>query len=154
MNINRGKQFEIKVREDFLKLPDTSIDRLYDQVSGMYGVRNICDFIAYHYPNIFYLEVKSHKGNTFPFTNLSQYDKLKNKVGIMGIRVGVILWFIDHSKVIYVPISTITKMKEDGKKSINIKDIETYNIKEIPSTEKRVFMDSNYSVLFDLQEGE
>lgn len=154
MNINRGKQFEQKFREDFLKIPGVSLDRLYDQVSGMYGVRNICDFIVYHYPNIFYLELKSHIGNTFPLSNLSQFDKLLTKTGIGGVRVGVIIWFIDHDKIYYVPISTIKKMKDDGKKSVNIKDIDTYRIIDIPSNKKRVFLDSDYSVLFNLQEGE
>ena len=154
MNINRGKQFEAKFREDFLKISDVSIDRLYDQVSGMYGVRNICDFIVYHYPNMFYIELKSHLGNTFPLSNLKQYEKLVTKVGINGVRVGAIIWFIDHDKVYYVPISTITQMKQDGKKSINVKDIDTYRIIEIPSIKKRVFLDSDYTVLFNLEENE
>ena len=108
MNINRGKQFEVKFKEDFLRISGVSIDRLYDQVSGMYGVRNICDFIAYHYPNMFYIELKSHAGNTFPFSNLKQYEKLYPKVGIPGVRVGVILWFTEHDKIYYIPLSTIT----------------------------------------------
>lgn len=154
MNINRGKQFEQKFREDFLKIPGVSLDRLYDQVSGKRGVKNISDFIGYYYPNIFYLELKSHRGNTFPLSNLSQYDKLLPKVGINGARVGVVIWFIDHDKIYYVPISTIKKMKDDGKKSVSIKDIGTYRIIDIPSNKKRVFLDSDYSVLFNLQEGE
>ena len=156
MATNKGKQFEQKMKSDWLLLPDVSIDRLYDQVSGYKTISNISDFIGYHYPNIFYLECKSHEGNTFPLSNLSQYDKLKEKVGIHGVRVGVIIWFISHDKVVYVPISTITKMKEDNKKSVNIKDLNdgTYRIIEIPSTKKRVFLDSDYSVLFDLAENE
>ena len=45
-------------------------------------------------------------------------------------------------------------MMKDGKKSINVKDIDTYRIIDIPSVKKRVFLDSDYTVLFDLQEGE
>lgn len=47
-------------------------------------------------------------------------------------------------------------MKEDGKKSINIKYLETqeYKIYEIPSKKLRVFMESDYSVLMNLKEGE
>ena len=156
MTPNLGKQFEKKVKEDLLKIQDMSVDRIYDQVSGMYGVRNICDFIAYHFPNIFYLEIKSHKGNTFPLENLTQYDKLCSKVGINGVRVGVILWYIDHKQVVYIPIQTITKMKQEGKKSVNIKDLndDHYRIVSIPSVEKRVYLDSDYTVLFGLQEGD
>ena len=47
-------------------------------------------------------------------------------------------------------------MKNDGLKSINIKttDKKLYNIIEIPSVKKRVFMDSDYRCLADLKEGE
>ena len=114
------------------------------------------DFIGYHYPTILYLECKSILGNTFPLANLTQYDKLKEKVGIHGVRAGVILWFRDHDRVCYVPISTVTKLKEDGKKSVNVKylDDKSYNIIEIPSVKKRVFLDCNYSILTTLKDGE
>ena len=137
-------------------MPDPSIDRLYDTKNGFKAIVNISDFIGYSYPNIFYLECKSHLVNTFPLANLTQYDKLITKVGIKGVRVGVILWFIDHDRVCYVPISTITKMKADDKKSVNVKmlDDKSYNIVEIPSVKKRVFLDSDYSCLLNLKEGE
>lgn len=153
---NYGKAFEQKFKADFSKLPDVSIDRIYDSVSGYKTISNISDFIAYHYPNIFYCECKSHLGNTFPLSNLTQYDKLKEKVGIKGVRVGVIIWFIDHKRVCYVPISTITMMKKDNKKSVNVKmlDNNDYNIIEVPSIPKRVFCDSDYSILFNLKDGE
>ena len=157
MATNRGKQFEAKLKADFLKtVPNSTIDRLYDSVSGFKAISNISDFIAYKKPCIYYLECKSHLGNTFPLVNLTQYEKLKVKVGIPGVRAGVIIWFIDHDRVIYVPISTITKLKEDGKKSVNINNIEKegYKILNIPSVKKRVFLDSDYSVLEQLKDGE
>ena len=66
------------------------------------------------------------------------------------------LWFIDHDKVCYVPISTITQLKKDDKKSVNVKMLQdkSYNIIEIPSVKKRVFLDSDYSILADLKDGE
>lgn len=157
MSNNKGKAFEAKFKADFLKTVEGStIDRLYDTTNGYKTISNISDFIGYCYPNIFYLECKSHEGNTFPFHNLTQYEKLKCKVGIRGVRVGVVLWFRDHDKVLYVPISSITKMMEDGKKSINIKMLEekVYNIIDIPSEKKRVFLDSDYSCLTKLEDGE
>lgn len=157
MAFNYGKQFEKKFYEDFKKsFPDGTIDRLRDNMSGYLNISNISDFIGYNYPNIFYLECKSCLGNTFPFSDLTQYDKLKYKVGIKGTRVGVVIWFREHDEVLYVPISTITKMMEDNKKSINILKSreEGYRIITIPSVKKRVFLDSNYSCLQELQEGE
>lgn len=155
MAVNKGKAWEAKFKTDFMKsFPNGSIDRLYDPVGGYYGINNICDFIGYEWPNIYYLELKSHKGNTFPFTCLPQYDKLTSKVGIKGVRAGVVLWFIDHDQVIYAPISTITKMKEDGKKSINVKELDDYHLIKLPGQKKRVFVECDYRVLKDLDEGD
>ena len=153
----KGKKFEDKFKEDFKKsFPGGTIDRLYDQVSGYKAISNISDFIGYNYPLIFYLECKSHKGNTFPLENLTQYDKLVKKVGIHGVRAGVVIWYIEKDRVIYVPINTITKMKQDNKKSVNIRTIDEdgYKYYEIPSVKKRVYMDSDYSVLKDTEEGD
>lgn len=156
MSDNYGKNFEVKFKKDFLKsFSNSTIDRIYDTVNGLYGVSNICDFIGYSYPNIFYLECKTHKGASIPFDNITQYSKLIQKVGIHGVRAGVVLWLYEKDKVYYIPISTIKKMKEDGKKSVGIKAVEEgYNIKEIPSVKKRVFMDSDYSCLMNLVDGE
>lgn len=156
MATNYGKAWEQKIKEDLLKLGDVSVDRIHDSMSGYKTISNVSDFIAYKEPNIFYLEAKSCKGNTFPLTNLTQYDKLKEKVGIPGVRAGVLLWFIEHDKVAYVPLSTFTKLKEDGKKSVNVKMLGTdeYNIKVIPGVKKRVFIDCDYTPLTELKDGE
>ena len=157
MSVNRGKQFESKFKEDWVRtVPESSIDRIYDVVSGKKTISNISDFVGYKYPNIFYLECKSTAENTFNFAKLTQYDKLVKKVGIKGVRAGVIIWFIKHDRVIYVPIKTITKMKEDGLKSVNIREIDAteYRFFNIPSTTLRVFLESDYSCLLETEEGD
>ena len=40
-------------------------------------------------------------------------------------------------------------MKKDGLKSINIKTYETYEHIDIPSIKRRVFMDSDYTIMFE-----
>lgn len=150
---NLGKQFELKFKEDFSKIPESTIDRIYDVTTGYKSISNVCDFICYKYPNIFYIECKSHKGASFPFVNLTQYSKLKDKVEIKGVRAGVILWLYEKDLVLYVPISTISQMMTDGKKSVGIRDLDKYNIIKIPSIKKRVFMDSDYSILLNMPEG-
>ena len=154
MPINRGKQFELKFKEDFSKLQDNSIDRLYDVMNGYKNIKQVADFIGYLYPNIFYLEIKSHAGASIPFANITQYDNLNKKVGIKGVRSGIVLWLYDKDKVYYIPTSTITQMKNDGEKSVGIRHINKYRMIEIPSIKKRVFMDSDYSILKTLNEGE
>ena len=42
---NYGKEFEKKVKEDFLEVGDNSIDRLTDSMSRFKAVRNISDII-------------------------------------------------------------------------------------------------------------
>lgn len=153
---NRGKQFEDKFKEDWKRTVSKCIDRIYDSMSGMKSVSNISDFIGYKKPHIFYLECKSTRENTFNFHKLTQYDKLTEKVGIPGVRTGVVIWFIEHDRVVYVPIKTITKMKEDGLKSVNIRNIDAtdYKFYNIPSRKLRVFMESDYSILMNTEEGE
>lgn len=88
---NLGKRFEIRFLKDFSKIENISIDRLKDPM-GMYrNVKNICDFIAYKYPYIYYIETKSKKGNTYPLSSLTQYDDLIEKKGIKGIAKVVII---------------------------------------------------------------
>jgi hypothetical protein len=151
---NYGKEFEAKFKEDFLKLENSTIDRLYDVTTGYKSITQVADYIGYVYPNIFYCECKSHKGASIPVGNITQYDKLKNKIGIPGVRAGVILWLTEKDKVLYIPMSTVKQLKEQGEKSIGIRHLGLYNIKEIPSIKKRVFMDSDYSILLNLEDGE
>lgn len=154
MAINRGKQFEAKVKLDLDKIPGISFDRIYDTQSGYKNVSNICDILAYKYPYQFYLEVKSHKGNTFPLTCLTQYKKLIKKHGIRGTRAGVILWLIDHDVVLYIPISTFYKLYKDDKKSFNFKMIgdERYKSILIPSRKLRTFLECDYSILWTFED--
>lgn len=154
MSKNYGKEFEQKFKEDFLKLEDSTIDRLYDTMNGYKSIKQVSDFIGYVFPNIFYIECKSHRGASIPMGNITQYDKLKEKIGIKGVRAGVILWLVDKDKVMYIPMSTVKQLKEQGEKSIGIRHLEDYNIIEIPSVKKRVFMDSDYTILKSLKEGE
>ena len=154
--VNRGKSFEQRFKTDFERIPNSLCIRLPDQMSGYKGSgQNICDYICYNYPNQFFIECKSHKGASIPFDKISQYDKMKDVVGIKGVRAGVVLWLYDKDKVFYIPISTITEMKKDDKKSVGLKAVEEgYNIIEIPSEKLRTFMKSDYSCLMNLKDGE
>ena len=133
-NVSRGKQFEAKVKEDLLLLGDVSLERLPDQMSGHRGSKNPCDYLFYMYPNMYYLECKTTHENTFPISGLTQYDNLMERQGRRGVRSGVLIWFIKHDKIVYVPVKTFKQLKDEGKKSVNIKMLGTneYKIVEIP----------------------
>lgn len=154
---NLGKAWEERFKQDWkTSFPGGTLDRLYDPMGGMQGVHNVSDFIGYVYPNIFYLECKSHKKKSFPFAALSQYDKLVGKVGIKGVRAGVVLWMIDLDEIYYVPISTITKIKNAGIKSFNpyTLDRTDYKFYDVPAEKLRVFSKCDWSFLSQLLEGE
>jgi penicillin-binding protein-related factor A (putative recombinase) len=142
--VNRGKDFESAVRKSFERISDVSIDRINDNMSGFKGVAGICDFIIYKYPFQLYLECKSCYGNTLNFHNITdnQWNGLKEKTDVFGVKAGVMIWFIDHDTTIYVPIQTLIEMKADGLKSFNINsDITRWAYKEIAGIKRRVLFD-------------
>ena len=151
MALNLGKKFEQQVKKDLERcFPYSFVLRLPDQQSGYYGTsQNICDFILFTTGRLFLLECKSHKGKSFPISNLTQFGKLQKYKDIKGLGAGVIIWFTDYDKVIYVPIQTFIQCVDEGKKSISIKDAEEhkYVIYELNSEKKRTFLQTDYSIL-------
>lgn len=151
--VNRGKQFEsIFMRDWKISFPHGFIFRLKDDVSGLkYAAGNPCDFICYNYPLLFLIETKTTHGNTFPFTSFPQYERLLSFKGIPGVVVGVVIWFVDKDKLIFVPIEICERIKLSGAKSINIRsDIGVYpEIVDISFTKQRVFLKGNYTDIFN-----
>ena len=149
---DRGKKFEAQFAQDWSNTFINSFGyRLHDQVTG-YKItsRNPCDFICYKFPYLYLLEIKSHEGNTFPFSAFRQYEEMIKYKDITGAKVGVILWFVDHdSCIVYIPIRTFIKLKEEGKKSFNVKMINdpNYDCLLLPSKKLRTFYKTDYSVL-------
>ena len=151
--MNRGKKFENRFKTDWVEsVKDSFIYRLNDQMSGYLGSSNVCDFICYKYPNIFLIDTKSIQGNTLPFSDLRQYDQMLEYKNIKGVRVGFVVWFVDHDKVLWIPVQTMEKIQKEGLKSYNIRKMfgnDDYPILEIPSYKLRTFMKSNYSELIN-----
>ena len=147
---NKGKLFEKHFKSDWEKaFPGTFIYRLQDSMGGYRGISNICDFICYQNNKLYLIECKKHKGNTLPWSAFSQAERLIPYKDYTNVYPGVVVWFEDHNKVIWINIEEIERMKLDGKKSVNIKMLEeeSYNILEIPSVMQRTFMSSDYSVM-------
>lgn len=154
---NHGKQFEERFKKDWrATFPNSILIRVPDQVSRYKNAsKNICDFIGYHKGRFYLLECKSHKGVSIPFDNISQYELMKDYCGMEGVRVGVILWLYEKDLEFYIPIATIKQLKAEGKKSVGLKAYnDGYNIKLIPTKKKRVFLEADYSILVNLEEGE
>ena len=145
---NLGKKFEDVIKESFLKVPGVSIDRLRDAPRKMKNVDNPSDFIVYKYPHEIYVECKSHKGNTLPFSCIreEQIKGMTEKAKIEGVKAGVIVWFIDHDLTVWIPINEIVFWRDIGNKSINIKNIQDKHIERIKhiviqGKKKRIYYD-------------
>lgn len=149
--MNRGKDFEQKFKEQMQAGFD--ITRLADNTAGYMGGRNICDFIAYFYPFLFYFELKTTKGNTLPFSNITQnqFEGLIEKEQVEGVGAGIVVWYLEHDKTYFVSAGLLKQLKAEGRKSLNIKEIrnrasrfeigEYFKCFEIQGTKKRVFFD-------------
>lgn len=157
-----GKKFE----QDFIKSlkgrEEVSIDRLYDTAFGFSGVANICDLIVYRYPIQVYLELKSVTDNVLDIGNIlegkfrnisqTQYEGLLGKTKYRGVHAGIVVEYRMEKRDCdrlhyYIPIKEIRKMAEDGRKSINQKNIDTYDTIEIYSEKIRTRYSHNINLL-------
>lgn len=147
MGENLGKKFENVIKTAFEKVDGVSIDRLHDQTTGFKGSSNICDFIVYKEPYEYYIECKSVHGNTLPFSNITetQWNGLLKKSKIEGVFAGVICWWTDKDKTVFIPIQTLELMKTVGMKSVRYDVIDDCDgdtdMIEIKGKKKRVFFD-------------
>jgi len=154
MKVSRGKDFEEKFREQLEGLENISVDRFPDPMTGFLGVRNICDFGVYEYPFQYYIECKAFSGNTLNFKSgitENQWSGLTKKNQIKGVTAGILIWFIDYDKTVFVPIEILENRRQIGFKSLNIKEIledDLFYI-EMKGRKKRVFFDYDIKGFMD-----
>lgn len=148
---SRGKKFEDRFRADWQEsVPDSLCYRLYDTMGGFKSIANVGDFICYKYPSLFIVDCKSIQGNTLPFSDLRQYNQMLEYKNIKGIHIGFVVWFVDHDKVLWIPVQTMEKIEKEGLKSYNIRKMygdTNYPILDISSYKMRTYMKSDYSGL-------
>ena len=147
MSKNRGKKFEDVIKQSFLEVDGVDITRLRDAPRKMKNVDNPSDFIVYKKPYEIDVECKSHKGNTLPFSCIreEQITGMLEKSKIEGVLAGVIVWFIDHDKTLWLPIKSVEWLMFSGDKSLNIKHFDGYlewhKGIEIQGKKKRIYFD-------------
>lgn len=140
---SRGKQFEKEIRSAFEMVNGVSIDRFADPMGGYAGHQNFCDLLVYQLPYLYYFECKERKGNTLNFKNditENQWKGLLAKSPIHGVVTGFLVWFIEHDINIFVPTNEMDRLRQEGFKSLNVKDIIEKRVSylPIPATKKRV----------------
>lgn len=137
-----GKKAESKIRS-WLSKPEEGIsfDRLPDQLSGYYGSKNICDFICFKSPYMYYIESKATEQDRFDLSMISdyQYYHLLEKSMIKNVFGLVVILFATQKRAFIVDIREIEKLKSSGIKSFNIKKILSWDFKyvEIPTVPSR-----------------
>ena len=148
MNDGLGKKAEQKIKEWLDRPKDGySFDRIPDQMSGMYGSSNICDFVLFKSPNQYYIESKATYEDRFDFAQITdnQRTKLLEKSQIKHVFGLVIVLFAAYKRAFMLDIQDVQKMIDSGKKSINIKKIESWPVQfpEIRTIEnkRKIFLD-------------
>lgn len=140
-----GKKAEKKIRE-WLDRPEDGycFDRIPDPIGGFYGQRNICDFLCFKSPYLWYLESKATESDRFDFSMLSenQYYGLLEKSRISNVFGAVVVLFVTYQRAFIFDIREIDRLNQSGRKSLNIKKIEKWGIEyqEIQTIPSRKMM--------------
>ena len=126
-----GKIAENRIRK-WLDRPDDgySFDRIPDQMTGFFNSKNICDFICFKSPHMWYIESKATWEDRFDFVNITDTQRkgLLDKSKIKSVHGVIILLFATYQKAFILDINQIQKLIDGGIKSLNIKKIDKWNI--------------------------
>lgn len=143
--MDNGKKAEQKLKT-WLNRPEEgySFDRIPDQLGGLYGGRNISDFVLFKAPYQYYIESKETENDRFDFSRLTDFQRegLKFKSSIQNVYGLVVVLFTTYKRAFILDIRDILKEEEQGNKSINIKKIDKWTIPyaEIKTIPSRKFM--------------
>lgn len=145
---NLGKQFEAIIQAAFEKVKGVAIEHIPDQTMHFKGRKNPSDFIVFRFPFLYYVECKTVHGNTLPFKNITQFDALLERDRILGVRAGVICWWVDKDVTRWLPIEGLEQKRRFGKKSVRF-DALIENSKNIPGRKKKIYFDYDLSTFFE-----
>lgn len=155
MNDLLGKKAEKKIQE-WLDRPQDGYDfnRIPDQMSGLKGSDNICDFTLFKYPYHYYIESKATWDDVFKYSMLTktQYTGLLEKSRLPGVYGIVIVLFATYKRAFILNIQEIDRLNTSGKKSLNVKHIDKWGcwykeIQTIPNNRKELL---DYTGEFEL----
>lgn len=127
---NLGKPWE-GIVEEWLELNGICYDRIHDQMSGNKGSTNVCDFDAYIYPHMYYIECKECASPTFNMLqNISQYQWLEmlKKDMFPGVRAGYVIWMSQANRAFWVSPLMLALHYTAGNKSVTVVDLENDGI--------------------------
>lgn len=138
MAYNLGKEWE-DIVEEWLKENNICYDRIHDQMSGKKGSTNVCDYDAYIYPHMYYLECKECASSLFNMLqNISEYQwiHMLQKDIFSGVRAGYVIWMSRENRAFWISPLTLDLYYSAGKKSVSVDDLEAGGI-ELTLYQKR-----------------
>jgi hypothetical protein len=127
---NRGKEWE-GIVEEWLESNHICYDRIHDQVSHLKGSKNVCDYDAYIYPHIYYIECKECASSTFNMLqNIDEYQwfEMLKKDKFPGVRAGYVIWMLCENRAFWVSPLQLDLYYAAGKKSVTVADLERVGI--------------------------
>lgn len=130
MSSELGKEWEGMVKE-WLEQHNICFDRIHDQMSGLKGSKNVCDFDAYIYPHMYYIECKECAGDRFDMLHNideNQWIKMLKKDREPGVRAGYVIWMSKTNRAFWVSPLKFDLYYSAGIKSLIIQDLEQIGI--------------------------
>lgn len=146
-----GKQFE----QDFSKSFDESTEslsllRLHDTTNGFRGIANPCDFIMGTAFGTGYVELKTTKSSSLPFSNISetQWDKMIVADYSLYTFCGVLAYFQKYEILKWYPIRQLAALRRAGAKSLNPSSLEELGF-SVEFKKKRTRLTIDFDSLVD-----
>lgn len=130
MSDNPGKIWEAIV-EDWLVTHGICYDRIPDQVSKLKGSKNVCDYDAYIYPHLYYIECKECASPRFNMLqNIEEYQwfELLKRDQFPGVRAGYAIWMSGEQKAFWVSSFALNLYYTAGIKSVTCDDLQRVGI--------------------------
>lgn len=123
---NLGKEWE-DIVEEWLQKHDICYDRIHDQMSGRKGSTNVCDYDAFLYPHMYYIECKECASPTFNMLqNITEYQwiNMLKKDKEPGVRAGYVIWMSGAQRAFWISPLMLDLHYTAGKKSVTVVDLE------------------------------
>jgi len=125
MAIDPGKEWE-DIVETWLAESKICYDRIHDQMSGKAGSKNVCDYDAYLYPHLYYIECKECASPRFDMlSRISEYQwtELLKKDKFPGVRAGYAIWMKGDQRAFWVSSLALELYYTAGIKSVTSDDL-------------------------------
>lgn len=143
-----GKIFEEEIKASIP--PEFYIERYKDDTAGFKGVANPADFRLYKYPNLFLLELKTHKGKSIPLDKIrpNQIQGMYKAYQYEGIYAGFLINFRELEETYYVSVEDLVEfINSTERKSIPVEWCRS-NGDKIEQEKKRVRYTYNLAKFF------